>query len=133
MELNGVQIFQVSTHKDYRGELTAFDKEKNMPFEVKRFFYILMPTAGVPRAEHSCTAEQLIIVAQGRARFDIDDGALQKSIELSAGSNALWIKPGRWLRMTALDAQTILIVLASTLFSETRYFDEANPRTSAEQ
>ncbi|WP_187272507.1 FdtA/QdtA family cupin domain-containing protein [Methylobacterium sp. WL9] len=122
---SGARFYDLTSHEDKRGSLTAFDDVTNMPFEARRFFFIKMPSPGIPRAEHACSSEQMIVVLHGMVSIDIDDGFHQATIELHSDRQALWLKPGLWIRMTGNTSNTVLLVLASELFSETKYYASA--------
>jgi WxcM-like, C-terminal len=120
--LDRVSWYTLRVHADQRGSLTAFETGTNVPFDLNRFFIVRMPEPGVPRAEHACSAEHLIMVLEGRAAFELDDGRDQATLELTPGDRALRVGAGVWLRMVGREPGTLLLVAASTVFAETQYF-----------
>jgi WxcM-like, C-terminal len=125
--LRGASLFQTKTHVDSRGELTAFDISSNLGFALKRVFFIRVEHANTIRAEHACSAEQVLIVLTGAVTIDIENGRERCSVRLVQGRSALWLSSGVWLRLRNFSTGTVLLVAASANYADTLYFDRPQP------
>ena len=117
--IDGVESILLRSHSDERGKLIALEEHNGLPFIPRRIFYISDSNSSSTRACHSGNSEELIIAINGSVTADLDNGAQQASIQLNDRSNALWIRPGVWLRLTNFSPDTILLVAASLTYAET--------------
>ena len=125
--IRGARLFQTTTHLDSRGELTALDQDSNLGFELQRVFFIRVNATNVVRAEHSCSAKQMIVVLAGAVTIDLDSGHEQHTLRLAQGGRALWLSSGVWLRLRNFSGDTLLLVAASTIFADTIYYNSPQP------
>jgi WxcM-like, C-terminal len=125
--IRGAKLFQTKTHVDSRGELTALDINSNLGFELQRVFFIRVEKTNTIRAEHACSAEQVIIALTGGVTVDIANGHEQRSVRLVQGGRALWLSAGVWLRLREFLSGTVLSVAASVDYADTVYFDRPQP------
>jgi hypothetical protein len=126
-QVRGVAVVRLEMNRNCEGVLVAFDEATNLPFSAKRFFFVRVPSSSSVRGAHSSTAQELIAVASGEVTVDVDDGAWRAALTLAAGSEALWIAAGVWVRLRAFAPETVLVVAASQVFSETRHFPGPQP------
>lgn len=124
--IDGALSIQLCTHPDQRGKLTVLEEDNGLPFILKRIFYINDLNSSSIRACHSGNSEQLIIVINGSAKADIDNGMQQTSINLHQSNQALWIRPGVWLKLSEFCTGTILLVAANLTYAETIHFNHPN-------
>lgn len=124
--IDGVLSIQLCTHSDQRGKLTVLEEDNGFPFIPKRIFYISGLNSSSTRACHSGNSEQLIIVINGSTKADIDNGMQQAGINLHHSNQALWIRPGVWLKLSEFSADTILLVAANLTYAETIHFNHPN-------
>jgi WxcM-like, C-terminal len=125
--IRGAKLFHTKTHVDSRGELTAFDVNGNLGFALQRVFFIRVEHIDAIRAEHACSAGQVIIALTGGVTVDIANGYEQRSVRLVQGGRALWISAGVWLRLREFLSGTVLSVAASACYADTVYFDRPQP------
>lgn len=65
-----IRLIQLQTHGDERGALVALEQDKNIPFEIKRVYYLFKTKAGVRRGFHAHKAlKQVAIAVRGSCRF----------------------------------------------------------------
>lgn len=104
------------------GNLTALENNKNIPFEVKRVYYLYDVPGGEDRGGHAHLELQQFIVAVSGA-FDVllDDGMNKKIIHLDRPYIGLHIVPGIWRELLNFSSGAICLVLASSKYSETDY------------
>ncbi|MEQ5075473.1 FdtA/QdtA family cupin domain-containing protein [Providencia alcalifaciens] len=107
---------------DDRGSLISLEQHKNIPFEVKRIYYIFGTKEGVSRGFHAHkNLEQVAICVKGSCRFLLDDGKNKEEIVLDDPSIGLYISNVTWREMHDFSEDCVLIVLASELYDESDY------------
>jgi len=126
--MNGVELLTLAIHEDERGCLVALEEQGGLPFAPRRIFYITVPDSSSIRAGHAGTSEELIITITGAVKVELDNGIQQSTLRLADSNKALWVRPGVWLRIKEFAPGTVLLVVASLLYAETRHYNEPQPR-----
>ncbi|WP_163907559.1 sugar 3,4-ketoisomerase, partial [Proteus mirabilis] len=104
---------------DERGSLTSLEQNKNIPFEIKRIYYIFGTKKGVSRGFHAHKElQQLAICVRGSCRFIMDDGKNREEIILNDPNLGLLINPMQWHEMHDFSEDCIVIVLANDYYDE---------------
>jgi dTDP-4-dehydrorhamnose 3,5-epimerase len=129
--IRGTLSFDVVCHCDARGELVAFDRDSNLGFVLQRVFFIRVDFEDAVRAEHACSAEQVLLVLSGAVTVDIDNGRDHCTLQLRGDDRALRVSAGVWLRLRNFRPGTVLSVAASRTYADTVYFDRAQPELIA--
>lgn len=113
-------VFQ--PHGDDRGQLVALEEFKDIPFQVKRVYYMYDTGAGVTRGchAHRCL-EQILICIHGSCTVRLDNGREKKSVPLERPYEGLYISGNMWREMHDFSEDAVLLVLASELYDETDY------------
>ena len=109
-------------HGDDRGTLVALEQNKNVPFEIKRCYYMYDTKPGVRRGfhAHKCL-KQVLICVHGNCKILLDDGLEKQIVELSTPNRGLFIESDIWREMFDFSEDAVLMVLASELYDETDY------------
>ena len=108
--------------KNGAGNITVLENAKEIPFEVKRVYYLYDVPMGAERGGHGhYKLEQYIIAASGSFTFVLDDGKNKKEVFLNDPSKALHIKPGIWREIRSFSSGSICLVLASKEYEENDY------------
>jgi len=69
------QLLPLEVHGDKRGKLVSLESEKNIPFEIRRVYYIFDTLPEESRGQHAHrTLEQLVVAIDGSCQFVLDDG-----------------------------------------------------------
>lgn len=109
-------------HGDERGMLVAIEQKKDIPFEIKRVYYIYDTLPGVRRGCHAHKSlEQMLICAHGSCRVLLDDGKEKETITLDDPSQGLYITHNIWREMYDFSPGAVLLVLASEHYCEEDY------------
>lgn len=107
---------------DERGHLTALEGNKNIPFEIKRVYYLTDTKFGVARGFHAHKAlEQVAVCVSGRCRMLLDDGVHKEETWLESPTKGIRLERMIWHEMHDFSADCVLIVLASEHYDETDY------------
>jgi hypothetical protein len=116
----------LSVAHDERGRLVAFEPGHNLPFPMRRWFVISTDDPDAVRGEHSSAAEELLVVVAGSVTCDLDNGSAQATVIMDPQTDALWLRPGVWIRLRAFTVGTVITVAASRPYRETT--QSLNPR-----
>ena len=113
-------IFQ--RHGDDRGQLVAIEEYKDIPFRVKRVYYMYDTGEGVTRGFHAHKSlQQILICIHGSCKIRLDDGKEKKVIPLDKPYEGLYISNAVWREMFDFSPDAVLMVLASQLYDEGDY------------
>jgi hypothetical protein len=104
------------------GNITAVNNEKEIPFAVKRIYYLYDVPGGEARGGHAHKElQQVIVAASGSFDITLNDGVSQKTFSLSRPYKGLYVAPGLWRELDNFSSGAICLVLASTSYSESDY------------
>ena len=121
------RLLHFNSHKDPRGQLVALEAMREIPFDVKRVYYMSQMERDTPRGFHAHRdLQQVAICLAGSCTFIIDDGKARKSFELNSPDTGLFIGNYIWREMHSFSANCVLMVLASAYYSEQDYIRDYN-------
>ncbi|NUC50715.1 WxcM-like domain-containing protein [Escherichia coli] len=117
-----VEFIPLQKHGDERGMLVALEQAKNIPFEIKRVYYMFGTQGNVRRGYHAHKKiRQVAIPLNGSCRFHLDNGREKIDVVLDDPALGLLIEPGVWHEMYDYSKNCILLVLASDIYDENDY------------
>lgn len=117
-----IKLIPLQPHGDDRGALIALEQDKNIPFQVKRVYYIFNTKKGVTRGFHAHkNLKQVAIVVKGSCRFLLDDGKEKVSLLLDNAAQGLLIESCIWREMSDFSEDCVLMVLADNFYDESDY------------
>jgi dTDP-4-dehydrorhamnose 3,5-epimerase-like enzyme len=109
-------------HGDERGMLIALEEAKNVPFAIKRVYYLFDTKDGVRRGFHAHrNLKQLAIAVRGSVRFHLDDGFEQAEVLLDDPVQGLYLDHLIWREMYDFSEDCVLMVLADQLYDPDDY------------
>lgn len=115
-------IIDLKVFGDDRGSLIAVESGHNVPFDIKRCYYIFGTGNGVRRGFHAHkTLNQILICTSGSCRIFLDDGKQTKDVLLESPTKALHISGLIWREMHDFSEGCVLMVLADQYFDENDY------------
>ena len=104
------------------GNITVLENGENIPFDVKRIYYLYDVPGGESRGGHAhYELEQYIIAASGAFDVVLDDGVNKRRVTLNRPHIALHIVPGLWRELDDFSSGSICMVLASHTYEESDY------------
>jgi len=107
---------------DERGSLIAIEDKKDIPFDIKRVYYIYNTKKNTSRGFHAHKKlRQVAICLKGSCKFVLDDGNEKNSIILNDPSIGLVINEMVWREMYDFSKDCVLMVLASDYYDESDY------------
>ena len=116
------KIINFEVKGDDRGILVALEGNKNVPFDIKRVYYISGTKEGIRRGFHAHKdLEQVLICVSGSCKILLDNGDSKEEILLNSPSSGLLIKKMIWREMFDFSSDCVLMVLANDYYSEDDY------------
>jgi hypothetical protein len=104
------------------GNITIVEGQKNIPFDVKRIYYLYNIPSGEDRGGHAhIELRQLIVAASGSFNVLLDDGTNKKIVTLNRPDYGLLLVPGIWRELMEFSSGAICLVLASDIYKESDY------------
>ena len=117
-----IKFIQFQTHGDERGSLVALEDHKNIPFTIKRVYYLFNTQNNVRRGFHAHKRlKQLAVVLKGSCRFMLDDGKEKINLLLDNPEQGLYIESFIWREMYDFSEDCVLLVLADSFYDEADY------------
>jgi len=121
--VRNVMVSDFQCHSDGRGDLFVAEYRKELPFLVKRIYYICdIKDKEIVRGLHAHKKlRQVMICLGGECSVIVDDGKKRETIVLDRPGKAIFIEPGVWREITNFSRNATLMVLASDLYDEDDY------------
>jgi dTDP-4-dehydrorhamnose 3,5-epimerase-like enzyme len=105
------------------GNLTSITNSEEVPFDIKRIYYLYDVPGGNSRGGHAHKdLYQIMIALSGSFSVTLDDGTLKRNFMLNQPYQGLLIPPGLWRDLDNFSSGSICMVLASELYDENDYF-----------
>ena len=113
-------VFQ--PHGDDRGQLVSLEEFKDIPFKIKRVYYMYDTGEGVVRGHHAHKSlEQILVCIHGSCKIRLDNGTEKKIVPLEKPYEGLYVSNAMWREMFDFSGDAVLMVLASELYDESDY------------
>lgn len=107
---------------DERGKLVVIEGGRQIPFEIKRVFYIYDSENTVVRGQHANRESEFILInVAGQSKVRITDGEEEIIVELNRPMMGVYIPKMIWKDMYDFSEDSVLLVLASTHYDGTEY------------
>lgn len=117
-----VNIIELPMLGDDRGKLVAIEEYRQVPFDIKRVYYIYSTQANVVRGFHAHKElNQVAICVSGSCKMLLDDGVSKSIVLLDDASKGVEISPMVWHEMHDFSKNCVLLVLASEYYDESDY------------
>jgi hypothetical protein len=120
-------IIHLPRIKDRKGNITPVQSGVNVPFDIKRIFYLYDIPAGESRGAHAhYECQQFLIAASGSFEVLLDDGKTKRMVQLNRPHYGLHIPAGIWAAEINFSSGAICLVLASHTYNEKDYIRDYN-------
>jgi len=117
-----VKTLNFNIKGDDRGSLIALEQYKEIPFEIKRVYYIFGTKEGVRRGFHAHKSlKQVAVCVKGSCKFLFDDGKSKEYVELNSPDIGLLIDKFVWREMYDFSPDCVLVVFADGYYDESDY------------
>ncbi|HEX3012019.1 MAG TPA: FdtA/QdtA family cupin domain-containing protein [Syntrophomonadaceae bacterium] len=117
-----IVTYDFTIRGDERGSLIAIEENKDVPFPIKRIYYIFDVHDEATRGMHAHkTLRQVLVCVKGSCKILLDDGYERKSVALSEASRGLLVNVMVWHEMYDFSSDCVLLALASDFYDENDY------------
>lgn len=117
-----VKFYDLQIRGDERGSLVVIEGNKDIPFDIKRVYYIFATKMDIRRGFHAHKElEQIAVCVAGSCKFHLDDGHATAEVVLDSPSKGLYVGKMIWREMYDFTPDCVLIVLASAFYDERDY------------
>ena len=114
-------------HSDRMGNISVVENSKDVPFDVRRAYYLYDVPGGESRGGHAHKElSQLIIAASGSFTVTLDDGKVKRTFTLNRPYQGLYVTPGIWRTLDDFSSGAVCLVLASDKYNESDYIRDYN-------
>lgn len=112
---------------DERGQLVALETNKEIPFDMKRVFYIFGTNSDLPRGQHShYKTKQFLIAVNGSCKVTLDNGKEKETFDLNSRDVGLFQNALIWGTMHDFSEDCVLMVLANDVYDAKDYITDYN-------
>ena len=116
------EIIELPIVHNESGNITVLENQLNIPFDIRRVYYLYDVPMNAERGGHShYELQQYVVAASGSFTFILDDGTNKKEVFLNHPNKALHIKQGIWREMKGFSSGSICLVLAPMEYTESDY------------
>lgn len=107
---------------DSRGDLVSLEAFKNIPFEIKRVYYLVKTQRNESRGYHAHKKlQQVLICLSGSCTILLDDGANKEEVNLNSFTEGILIDSLIWREMHNFSEDCVLLVIANEYYDESDY------------
>ncbi|NLG03649.1 MAG: WxcM-like domain-containing protein [Clostridia bacterium] len=116
------QVLEFPQKGDNRGQLVIVEGTMDVPFEIKRIFYMYGSDPEVVRGRHANRKSEFVLInVAGTSKIKVDNGEESKVIELNHPHMGVYIKTMVWKDMYDFSEDSVLLVLASEHYDKEEY------------
>ncbi len=122
MTVEDVKIIELPKFLDARGNLSFAENFKQIPFEIKRTYWIYDVPGGEGRGGHAYREnEEFIIALSGAFDVVVDDGKQKKTFTLNRSYYGLYVPKGLWREMENFSTNAFALEFGSSPYSGSDY------------
>ena len=114
--------YMFQPHGDDRGQLVSLEEYNDIPFTIKRVYFMYDTLQDVVRGKHAHKhLEQILFCVHGSCKVRLDNGKEKKVVPLERPYEGLYIPGNMWREMYDFSPDAVLMVLASEIYNEEDY------------
>ena len=116
------RLLEFNEKGDDRGKLVIVEGTKDVPFEIKRLFYIYGSDRNVVRGKHANRDSEFVLInVSGTSKVLVTDGKEKQIVELTKPRQGVYLPKMVWKEMYDFSSDSVLLVLASTHYDGNEY------------
>ena len=110
------------SHSAETGELAFFEANRDIPFEIKRIYYLYNIKHRQTRGHHAHKElRQVFICIHGSCKVMLTNGSERIDVLLNDPTEGLYIEKGLWREIYDFSHDAVMVVLASDYYDEQDY------------
>jgi dTDP-4-dehydrorhamnose 3,5-epimerase-like enzyme len=119
----GVHFINFRSIHDPSGNLTPIEESQDVPFDIKRVFFLYDVPGGAARGGHAHrTLQEVVIAVSGSFDVVVEDGIARGRYSLNRSYYGLYLPPMVWMNLENFSSNAVALVLASLPFDEADYY-----------
>ena len=120
---NGVELLEFIQRGDERGKMVVIEGLKDVPFEIKRLFYIYGSDKGVVRGCHANRNSEFVLInVAGKSKVKVLDGKGNEAVfSLNRPHTGIYLPKMVWKEMYDFSEDSVLLCLSSELYDPNEY------------
>ena len=123
MAPQGCRLIDLPRIAEPRGNLTFVENGRQIPFDIRRVYYLYDIPGGAERGGHAHRRlQQLLIAIAGSFDVVVDDGRKRQRYHLNRSYFGLYLPPMTWRELDNFSSGSVCLVLASTLYDAADYY-----------
>lgn len=127
MSLDRVQLIQLPKILDERGNLSFFENNQQLPFTIKRLYWIYDVPGGAMRGGHAYkTLQEFIIALSGSFDVVLNDGEAERRYTLNRSYFGLYVPKKIWRHLENFSTNSLALIAADQPYSEQDYIRDFN-------
>lgn len=127
MTVEDVKIIELPKFLDSRGNLSFAEQNSQIPFEIKRIYWIYDVPGGEARGGHAFRQnEEFIVAISGAFEVIVDDGQHKKTFQLNRSYYGLYVPTGLWREMRNFSTNSLALEFGSIHYDEKDYVRSYN-------
>ena len=120
--INGVELISLPKIKDTRGNISFFENNNQIPFDIKRTYWIYDVPAGEVMSGHAFKkSHELIVALSGSFNIVLNDGKKQFTYNLNRSYNGLYVPNLIWRNFENFSANGLVLIVSNIEYSSTDY------------
>ena len=120
-------LFELPKIIDARGNLSVVENRKDIPFDIRRVYWLYEVPTGELRGGHAHTnLEQVLVALHGNLTVLVDDGRNRREFRLDRPNQGLYIGSNIWREMSDFSDGAVCLVLASKPYDPAGYIRDYN-------
>lgn len=114
--------YMFQPHGDERGQLISLEEGNDIPFSIKRVYFMYDTIPGVVRGKHAHKSlQQILVCIHGSCKVLLDNGREKKVVPLEKPYEGLYVSNDMWREMYDFSEGAVLMVFASEFYNEDDY------------
>lgn len=110
---------------DDRGHLVIIEGMKEIPFDIKRVFYIYGSQSDVVRGKHANLKSEFVLInVQGTSKIKVTDGTVEQIYVLNEPHSGVYLPKMLWKEMYDFSHDAILLVLSNEHYDKSEYITD---------